>query len=99
MAYSYSCSCLFNNVNLNVRFLIMAKQIENIRQDIISDTSYYSNMYATLDFIIDAIDKNNLKDAKTLVNEVQNDLQSLANDNGKIQLKLVDLIKKYNHGK
>ncbi len=23
MAYSYSCSCLFNNVNLNVRYIIM----------------------------------------------------------------------------
>ena len=26
MAYCYSCSCLFNNVNLNVRFLIMANR-------------------------------------------------------------------------
>ena len=24
MAYSYSCSCLFNNVNLNVRYIIMS---------------------------------------------------------------------------
>ena len=26
MANSYSCSCLFNNVNTNVRFLIMANR-------------------------------------------------------------------------
>ena len=26
MAYNYSCSCLFNNVNTNVRFLIMANR-------------------------------------------------------------------------
>mgnify|MGYP003676819192 CR=1 FL=1 len=24
MAYSYSCGCLFNNVNLNVRYIIMS---------------------------------------------------------------------------
>jgi hypothetical protein len=24
MAYSYSCSCLFNNFNLNVRYIIMS---------------------------------------------------------------------------
>ena len=26
MAYSYSCSCLFNMFNLNVKFLIMANR-------------------------------------------------------------------------
>ena len=35
MAYCYSCSCLFNNVNTNVRFLIMAnrdKFLHNIKK-------------------------------------------------------------------
>ena len=72
----------------------MAKQIENIRQDIIVDASYYSNIWATIDLIINAIDKNNLKDAKTLVNDLQSDVVSLANNNKKIQIKLVELIKK-----
>ena len=72
----------------------MAKQIENIRQDIIVDASYYSNIWVTIDLIINAIDKNNLKDAKTLVNDLQSDVVSLANNNKKIQIKLVELIKK-----
>ena len=94
MANCYSCSCLFNNVNTNVRFLIMAKQLENIRQDIIGDSSYYSNIWVTIDFLIEAIDKNKLKDAKSLVNDLQNDVVSLAYNNKKVQTKLINLIDK-----
>ncbi len=94
MANCYSCGYLFNSINLNVRYIIMAEQIKNIRQDIIGDASYYSNIWVTIDFIIDAIDKNNLKDAKSLVNDLQNDVVSLANNNKKVQMKLVELIKK-----
>lgn len=94
MAYCYSCVCLFNNVNTNVRFLIMAKQLENIRQDIIGDSSYYSNIWVTIDFLIEAIDKNKLKDAKSLVNDLQNDVVSLAYNNKKVQTKLINLIDK-----
>lgn len=72
----------------------MAEQIENIRQDVIGNASYYSNIWVTIDFIINAIDKNNLKDAKTLVNDLQSDVVSLANNNIKVQMKLVELIKK-----
>ena len=94
MANCYSCGCLFNNVNTNVRFLIMAKQLENIRQDIIGDSSYYSNIWVTIDFLIEAIDKNKLKDAKSLVNDLQNDVVSLAYNNKKVQTKLINLIDK-----
>ncbi len=94
MANSNPCGCLFNNVNTNVRFLIMAKQLENIRQDIIGDSSYYSNIWVTIDFLIEAIDKNKLKDAKSLVNDLQNDVVSLAYNNKKVQTKLINLIDK-----
>lgn len=72
----------------------MAKQLENIRQDIIGDSSYYSNIWVTIDFLIEAIDKNKLKDAKSLVNNLQNDVVSLAYNNKKVQRKLVNLIDK-----
>lgn len=72
----------------------MAKQLENIRQDIIGDSSYYSNIWVTIDFLIEAIDKNKLKDAKSLVNDLQNDVVKLAYNNKKVQRKLVNLIDK-----
>jgi len=72
----------------------MAKQLENIRQDIIGDSSYYSNIWVTIDFLIEAIDKNKLKDAKSLVNDLQNDVVSLAYNNKKVQTKLINLIDK-----
>ncbi len=79
---------------LNVRYIIMAKQLENIRQDIISDSSYYSNIWVTIDFLIKAINENKLKNAKSLVNDLQNDVVSLAYNNKKVQRKLINLIDK-----
>jgi len=79
---------------LNVRCIIMAKQLENIRQDIISDSSYYSNIWVTIDFLIEAINKNKIKNAKSLVNDLQNDVVSLAYNNKKVQRKLINLIDK-----
>ena len=72
----------------------MAKQLENIRQDIIGDSSYFSNIWVTIDFLIEAIDENKLKDAKSLVNDLQNDVVSLAYNNKKVQRKLINLIDK-----
>jgi hypothetical protein len=72
----------------------MAKQLENIRQDIISDSSYYSNIWVTIDFLIEAINKNKIKNAKSLVNDLQNDVVSLAYNNKKVQRKLINLIDK-----
>jgi hypothetical protein len=72
----------------------MAKQLENIRQDIISDSSYYSNIWVTIDFLIKAINENKLKNAKSLVNDLQNDVVSLAYNNKKVQRKLINLIDK-----
>ncbi len=94
MVNCHSCSCLHNMFILNVRYIVMAKQLENIRQDIIGDSSYYSNIWVTIDFLIEAIDKNKLKDAKLLVNDLQNDVVKLAYNNKKVQRKLVNLIDK-----
>jgi len=87
------------NNSFNYKNIIMANKLEIIRQNIIADTSYFSNMYATIDFLLDAIDKNDLKEAKALVYEIQNDVRSLGKDNRKVQSKLIDLINKNNYGK
>ena len=43
----------------------MKIELENIRQDVISNSSYFSNMFASIDFLKNHLDNNNIEKAKT----------------------------------
>lgn len=72
----------------------MKIELENIRQDVISNASYFSNMFAAIDFLKDHLDNNNIEKAKKDLEFILTDIKSLGKENKIIQQKLIDLIKK-----
>ena len=70
MAYSYSCSCLFNNVNTNVRFLIMVTKFTKTQFEEL-------DFYRCLDNKFSVSFKNNVINNK--LNYKDYDIKSLIN--------------------
>tara|TARA_R110002051_G_scaffold296832_1_gene363040 strand:+ start:577 stop:813 length:237 start_codon:yes stop_codon:yes gene_type:complete len=68
-------------------------ELENIRQDVISNSSYFSNMFASIDFLKNHLDNNNIEKAKTELQFILKDVISLGKQNKILQQKLIDLNK------
>tara|TARA_R110001606_G_scaffold365218_1_gene519983 strand:- start:41 stop:268 length:228 start_codon:yes stop_codon:yes gene_type:complete len=71
----------------------MKIELENIRQDVISNSSYFSNMFASIDFLKNHLDNNNIEKAKTELQFILKDVISLGKQNKILQQKLIDLNK------
>lgn len=72
----------------------MENELENIRQDVIASASYFSNIYAIIDFLIESIGKGDRVESHKLINELIDDIKSLGIENSTVEQKLYDLIKK-----
>ena len=68
-------------------------ELENIRQDVISNSSYFSNMFASIDFLKNHLDNNNIEKAKRELQFILKDVISLGKQNKILQQKLIDLNK------
>ena len=71
----------------------MKIELENIRQDVISNSSYFSNMFASIDFLKNHLDNNNIEKAKRELQFILKDVISLGKQNKILQQKLIDLNK------
>tara|TARA_R100000951_G_C2606307_1_gene169766 strand:- start:359 stop:592 length:234 start_codon:yes stop_codon:yes gene_type:complete len=77
----------------------MENELENIRQDVIAKASYFSNIYAIIDFLIESIGDNDKVKSHKLIHELINDIKSLGIENSSVEQKLYDLIKKNKYKK
>jgi|11_taG_2_1085331.scaffolds.fasta_scaffold00104_22 hypothetical protein len=77
----------------------MENELENIRQNVIASASYFSNIYAIIDFLIESINEGDIVKSQKLFNELVNDIKSLGIENSSVEQKLYDLIKKNKYKK